>query len=220
MDLCSSSIQKSLDAISSDAYTNIRYHGLLGTYDDAFAWLQLPQNISRPKCVLSLGFSIGNFAPLEAVGFLVNLAKALRGPEIRSGREQPDYHGRATPHIIVGLDTCKSGEKVRRAYDDAKGVNAPFILSALDEANAVLGISAFRREEWKVRCEWNDKDGCFTQYLVPLRDVTVEDIPLKAGAGIPISQSYKYGAVEKARLWRAAGLKELEKWNFSDGSVG
>ena len=220
VDLCGSSIQKSLDAISSDAYTHIRSHGLLGTYDDAFAWLQLPQNISRPKCVLSLGSSIGNFAPLEAVGFLVNLAKALRGPDIRSGREQHDHHGRATSHIIVGLDTCKSGEKIRRAYDDAKGVNARFILSALHEANTVLGVPACRSEEWKVRCEWHDKDGCLTQYLVPLRDVTVEGIALKAGASIPISQSYKYGPMEKARLWRAAGLKELEKWNCVDGSVG
>lgn len=43
---------------------HVRCHGLLGTYDDGLSWLKLPETAKRPKCVMSLGSSIGK--PLDA----------------------------------------------------------------------------------------------------------------------------------------------------------
>ena len=41
-------------------FQNVKCHGLHGTYDDSLAWLKSAGIVSRPKCILSLGSSIGN----------------------------------------------------------------------------------------------------------------------------------------------------------------
>lgn len=56
-------------------YKHVRSHGLWGTYDDGRDWLKQPFNVDRQKCVLSLGSSIGEFAPL-AHGFFFFFAVA------------------------------------------------------------------------------------------------------------------------------------------------
>lgn len=40
-------------------FRNVRCHGLYGTYDDGLAWLKSSGIASRPKCIMSLGSSIG-----------------------------------------------------------------------------------------------------------------------------------------------------------------
>lgn len=52
-------------------YEHVRSHGLWGTYDDGRDWLKQPFNVDRQKCVLSLGSSIGEFAPLAHGFFLL-----------------------------------------------------------------------------------------------------------------------------------------------------
>lgn len=38
---------------------HVKCHGLHGTYDDGLDWLKMPETAKRPKCVMSLGSSIG-----------------------------------------------------------------------------------------------------------------------------------------------------------------
>ncbi len=53
--------QKELERTLSDVpkFKNVVLRGLLGTYDDGLEWLKSGENASRPKCILSLGSSIG-----------------------------------------------------------------------------------------------------------------------------------------------------------------
>lgn len=54
--------QKELERTLSDVpkFNNVVCRGLLGTYDDGLEWIRSGVNASRPKCILSLGSSIGN----------------------------------------------------------------------------------------------------------------------------------------------------------------
>jgi L-histidine Nalpha-methyltransferase / hercynylcysteine S-oxide synthase len=179
--------------------------------------MQLPENLQRSKCVVSLGSSIGNFSPHEAVEFLSGYAETLRynGPPSEGGHKVL-----SESLIIIGLDSCKSAERVHRAYNDLGGVNAKFNIHSLEHANLVLGYEAFRIEEWTVRGEWDDRTRCFNHSLIPLVDIMFEEICLKAGEKVHISHSYKYDALQKAQLWRQAGLKELVGWRCKDPSYG
>ena len=62
LDLSLEELKRTLEQVPE--FKHVRCHGLHGTYDDGLAWLKLPENSSRPKCVLSLGSSIGTSSGL------------------------------------------------------------------------------------------------------------------------------------------------------------
>jgi L-histidine Nalpha-methyltransferase / hercynylcysteine S-oxide synthase len=216
LDLCLLELQRSLGILRSEGFSHVCCHGLLGTYADLRAWIQLPENVQRSKCMISLGSSIGNLRPPEAVQFLSGYAEILRRSEPRSEEHQVQ----PKTLFIIGLDSCKSAETIHRAYNDLGGVNARFNMNSLEHANQVLGYKAFRTEEWTVQGEWDERARCFSHSLVPLRDVRFEDVFLKAGEKVHISHSYKYDALQKGRLWQQAGLRELAAWRCKDPSYG
>lgn len=219
LDLSLPELERTIRMLSSNAFKHVRYHGLLGTFDDAHAWLQLPENLHRPKCVITLGSSLGNFSRPEALDFLSGFAKILRhdGQRVKDGQR---YSAAADSSIIIGLDSCKSGDRIRRAYCDPYGLNAQFMLNALDNANTVLGYEAFKMKDWTVRGLWDDQTECHDQYLVPLENQMFEGICLKAGEMVHITSSYKYDDGQKAQLWKKAGLREVDGWRTNKGCTG
>jgi uncharacterized SAM-dependent methyltransferase len=58
LDLSLTELKRTLEQVP--AFKHVKCHGLHGTYDDGLDWLKMPENILRPKCVMSLGSSIGN----------------------------------------------------------------------------------------------------------------------------------------------------------------
>lgn len=63
LDLSLTELRRTLEQVP--AFKHVRCHGLHGTYDDGLDWLKLPENQSRPKCVMSLGSSIGKLLVLK-----------------------------------------------------------------------------------------------------------------------------------------------------------
>lgn len=61
LDLSLTELERTLDKVPD--FKTVRCHGLHGTYDDGSAWLKTNEAASRPKCILTLGSSIGNFMP-------------------------------------------------------------------------------------------------------------------------------------------------------------
>jgi L-histidine Nalpha-methyltransferase / hercynylcysteine S-oxide synthase len=57
LDLSLTELERTLAAVPR--YQYVRCRGLHGTYDDGLAWLKSIGIASRPKCILSLGSSIG-----------------------------------------------------------------------------------------------------------------------------------------------------------------
>jgi L-histidine Nalpha-methyltransferase / hercynylcysteine S-oxide synthase len=92
---------------------HVSCHGLLGTYDDGRQWLKQPSILSRSKCILHLGSSIGkiltrgwfdtqltpftgNFDRDEAAEFLKSFADVLRPSD----------------RMLLGVDACCDPAKV------------------------------------------------------------------------------------------------------------
>lgn len=57
LDLSREELERTLAQVPP--FKHVRCHGLWGTYDDGREWLQSPSILTRPKCILSLGSSIG-----------------------------------------------------------------------------------------------------------------------------------------------------------------
>lgn len=57
LDLSLKELRRTLEQLPQ--FGHVKCHGLHGTYDDGLEWLKLPKNQVRPKCVMSLGSSIG-----------------------------------------------------------------------------------------------------------------------------------------------------------------
>lgn len=73
LDLSVKELKRTLEQVPS--FQHVKCHGLHGTYDDGLDWLRLPEIRSRPKCVMSLGSSIGVF---KTVFIFVRFAHSQR----------------------------------------------------------------------------------------------------------------------------------------------
>ncbi|KAK5732155.1 hypothetical protein LTR17_010732 [Elasticomyces elasticus] len=205
LDLDRSELERTLSQLGPRQFKHVRCHGLFGTYDDGRAWLSKAQHAKRPKCVLSLGSTIGSMSRDEAARFWSDWARMLRV-------------GGGEASIILGIDGSKDGDKVFRAYNDRDGANKRFIENAIPQANKQLGYEAFKPDEWRQQGEWNAAEGKHDQYLVPSKDVCFEDVRIAEGERVYIVTSVKYDDKEKARLVRASGLTEVERYTNDDGS--
>jgi uncharacterized SAM-dependent methyltransferase len=68
LDLSLKELNRTLEQVP--LFIHVKCHGLHGTYDDGLDWLKMPENRSRPKCVMSLGSSIGES---ESISFASSL---------------------------------------------------------------------------------------------------------------------------------------------------
>ena len=217
LDLCPDSVRRSVETISSILFKNIRCYGVIGTYEDARDWLQSSENRDTPKCVLSLGSSLGNLTDTEAVGFLKSFAGPLHYSK-KSCISQQKAAGIPMWTLLLGIDTCISEQLVRAAYADSFGINSSFLLNALEHVNTLLGYKAFHPEQWTVSREWNNS--CIKQYLVPMKDVVFEGTLLWAGRKVPIIHSQKFDTEQRTKLWDGAGVRPLLSLRYKDTKFG
>ncbi|KAJ5433330.1 Ergothioneine biosynthesis protein 1 [Penicillium daleae] len=190
LDLSLVELQRTFSEISPEGFTYVGLHGLHGTYDDALSWLKNPENRTRPTVVLSMGSSLGNFDRAAAADFLSGFSKAL-GPS--------DF-------LLIGLDACKTPEKVYRAYNDSQGVTHQFYENGLAHANSVLGFEAFKPSEWEIITGYDEKNGRHQAFYSPTVDVTINNIKIPKGEKLIFEEAYKYGTDEREELCRNAGL--------------
>ncbi|KAI9728051.1 MAG: hypothetical protein M1834_007865 [Cirrosporium novae-zelandiae] len=201
LDLSESELERTFLAVSTSSFKHVKCFGLHGTYDDGLAWLSQPENRRKPKCILSLGSSIGNFTREDAIEFLAQFAKIM------------DH----TDSMLVGVDACQSSDRVFHAYNDREGVTHRFILNGFIHANKLLRKDAFDLEKWKVIGRYNEQESRHEVFCVPLEDVQFKSIYLKKGEMIRIEESYKYSAIQSEELWKKAGLAETASFgNSSD----
>lgn len=190
LDLSLDELNRTFATVSPETYCYVRLHGLHGTYDDALRWLQDQKKWGKTTCVLSLGSSLGNFNHGNAAKFLHNFVKLLEPPD----------------SFIVGLDGCKTEDKVYLAYNDPRGLTRQFYMNGLAHANKILGFEAFKSGEWEVHSLYNKDLGCHQAFYVPTCDVEIKDIKLRQGERILFEEAYKFDETERFHLWRNAGL--------------
>ncbi|KAB2579379.1 Ergothioneine biosynthesis protein 1 [Lasiodiplodia theobromae] len=204
LDLSLPELERTLAQVPSQSYNHVTCHGLHGTYDDGMVWMKRPEIASRPKTVLWLGSSVGNFKRHEAGPFLHSITHSLQTGD----------------KLLVGIDACKDSERVYHAYNDRHNVTHEFILNGLKNANRILGSEQFKPGEWEVIGEYDAQNGRHHAFVSPLKDVTVDGIRIRSGERLRIEESYKYSAEETRQLWETGQVAEGCKWTNKTGDYG
>ncbi|KAF7564098.1 hypothetical protein G7046_g34 [Stylonectria norvegica] len=197
LDLSREELERTLAQVPDFEYVSC--HGLWGTYDDGKEWLSRACVVGRPKCILHLGSSIGNFVFNEAAQFLEGFSEVLQPSDI----------------MIVGVDSSSDPAKVYHAYNDEKGTTHQFILNGLVHANEIFGEEVFKVEDWKVIGEYvyDEEGGRHQAFVTPVRATKVLDSTVQPHERIKIEQSAKFSITELEELCSTAGLYETECWS-------
>ncbi|KAK7906002.1 hypothetical protein LTR67_000727 [Exophiala xenobiotica] len=210
LDLDYSELERTLRDIRPQEFHFVRCHGLFGSYDDGLKWFTSSEISSKPRCIMSLGSTLGGFNRDEAAKFLSRFASL---PAPHSSNIQSSL-------MLIGLDGCEDGDKVWTAYNDDEQRNERFIRNVLSHANRVLGKEVFYQDEWEHRGKWNDELKRHEQYLIPKKDVWCDGHCLKAGEKVFVIPSYKYGPEQRSKLWHDSGLQPLKEWSTKPHSYG
>ena len=204
LDLSRKELERTLSAIPSGSYKYIECIGLHGTYDDGLHWLQSADISAKPKLVLHLGSSIGNFARSEAADFAGSFTNAL-GDDDR---------------MLICIDGCKDPDKVYSAYNDRAGVTRQFTLNGLVHANQILGDTTFDVAQWNAIGEFDASAGCHQAFVTPVEDVFVCGVTVRGGERVKLEESFKYDHQDLEDLWRQAGIQVHTVWENVERSYG
>lgn len=187
-----------------EGYKHVKPYGLHGTYDHALEWLKSSSVKDRPKTILWLGSSLGNFKRHEAAPFLAGFSDAIKTGDT----------------MLIGIDSCKDPSRVYHAYNDRQNVTHEFILNGLKHANRLMEKEAFKLDEWEVIGEFDEEAGRHHAFVSPLKDFTIEGVKISKGERIRIEESYKYSRDEVLELWEGAGLAVNAVWSNDRGDYG
>lgn len=189
---------------SIEGYRHVKCFGLYGTYDNALEWLKSPEVEAKPKTILWLGSSLGNFKRNEVPPFLAGFGDVFRTGDT----------------MLIGIDSCKDPDRVYHAYNDRENVTHEFILNGLNHANVLMGESAFNREDWEVIGEYDQDAGRHHAFVSPLKDVVVDGVSISKGERVRIEESYKFSRKEIMQLWEGSKLAANAVWSNSKGDYG
>lgn len=187
-----------------EGYNHIKCFGLHGTYDNALEWLKSSNVQAKPKTILWLGSSLGNFMRDEVPPFLAGFSDVL--------------HTGNT--MLIGIDSCKEPQRVFHAYNDREGITHGFILNGLKHANEIMGEEAFHLDDWEVIGEYDENAGRHHAFVSPRKDVVVDGVAIPQGERIRIEESYKYSSEEIKELWQRAKLADNIVFANSRGDYG
>jgi len=102
-----------------EEYPGLRVHGVIGDFERHLD--RVPAS-DRPRLVVFLGGTIGNFTPGSRRRFLRAVASLL-GPD---------------DHLLLGTDLVKEPKVIEAAYDDSQGITAEFNRNVLHVINRAL----------------------------------------------------------------------------------
>ena len=191
LDMSLPELQRSLTEVPPSTFTHVRCHGLFGTYDDGLEWLKQGKDPERPKCIVSLGSSVGIFERADAQSFLRNFAEVLKPSDV----------------LIVGVDGCLDRDKVLTAYNDGKGVTEQFYRNGLRNANKLLGQDVFKENDWDIIGVFNADEGRHEAFISPRTDIVAGGFSFNRGERISLENAHKYSDPQQQQLWHGAGLR-------------
>lgn len=187
-----------------EGYKHVKCFGLHGTYDNALEWLKSSDVKTKPKTILWLGSSLGNFKRHEVPPFLAGFGDAIQPGDT----------------MLIGIDSCKDADRVYHAYNDRDNVTHEFIINGLKNANEIMNETIFNVEDWEAIGEYDKEVGRHHAFVAPRKDVVIDGVHIPRGERIRIEESYKYSRDEILRLWEGAKLAGNTVWSNSRGDYG
>jgi L-histidine N-alpha-methyltransferase len=119
IDVSGSQLKKTSNVLLNE-YDNMEIKAVSGRYEQSLKQLD-PTN--KPRLLLFLGSSIGNFSRDDATELLTKFSTFMN----------------ETDRILLGVDLLKDRDIIRRAYNDSGGVTAKFNENLLRRINRELG---------------------------------------------------------------------------------
>lgn len=176
-----------LESTSQQLQTEYEWLEVLPMAGDYHAGLENLPVFPGRRLYVFLGSTIGNFSPLEARNFVV---------EIRNIMQPGDY-------LLLGVDRVKDNAVMNAAYNDSQGLTADFNLNLLHVLNRELGAD-FRVDYFSHQAGFNEIYSRVEMWLVCSRDHTVtlqdldETVTFRDGDEIltEISQKYTFAEIE------------------------
>jgi dimethylhistidine N-methyltransferase len=149
------------------------------------------------------GSSIGNFEPVDAIGFLQNIANMVG---VGGG-------------LLIGVDLKKDESILHAAYNDAQGITAEFNLNLLTRINRELD-GDFDLDVFQHAAFYNPAAGRIEMHLTSYLPQTVtigdEQVRIANNESIHTENSYKYHVEEFASLAKLAGFELVNVWTDPD----
>jgi uncharacterized SAM-dependent methyltransferase len=160
------------------------------------------QLVARPVFAFYPGSSLGNFDPVQALGFLQRVATVCNAAKPGSG-------------LLIGIDLVKDTAVLERAYADDLGVTAAFNLNVLRHMNTLLGAD-FDVRDWQHLARFNVKESRIEMHLQARREVTVSwsghQRVFQKNETIHTENSYKWTVEKFSKLLRSAGFAQTQHW--------
>lgn len=185
----------------ADEYEWLQVHAVCADYTRP---MELPW---RAEATTLAGFfpgsSIGNFEHQQALDFLRQACQTL-GP---AGR------------LLIGVDACKSPQRLLPAYDDASGVTAAFNRNILVHLKRLLGgdVDPLAFDHKAV---FNAPASRVEMHLVSRQDQTFVlgdmSVSMHKGETIHTECSHKYSPQEFRALADKTGFDTLQLWQDDD----
>jgi L-histidine N-alpha-methyltransferase len=185
-------------------FPGLRVTGYAADYREALA--SLAARIDRPKCLVFLGSSLGNYDAEEAVGLLTHMARSMTPGD----------------RLLLGTDLVKDPAVLEAAYDDAQGVTAQFNRNLLHRINRELGAdfdpdrfshkAVYRPDLARVEMHLGSRTDQVVR--VPAADLTVRFVE---GEFIHTENSHKYTAERLRDLADRSGFVEEASWTDQQG---
>jgi len=167
------------------------------------------------KCLLWLGSSFSNLTPPDAAKFLQKFATdAILKPR---------------DSILIGLDRCRTVDKVKAAYGEDSKCWRAYIKNGVRNAGMIIGNEAVAQldggSNWKYVARWVEAEGKHMRFAqatkrcsfdVRLDSSTVSEntthVEIDEGEFVFLNQSYKYSSAEVIMLFRTGGLEVVREW--------
>ena len=160
------------------------------------------QLLARPVFAFYPGSSLGNFDPVQALGFLQRVATVCNAAKPGSG-------------LLIGIDLVKDTAVLERAYADDLGVTAAFNLNVLRHMNTLLGAD-FDVRDWQHLARFSVKESRIEMHLQARREVTVSwsghQRVFQKNETIHTENSYKWTVEKFSKLLRSAGFAQTQHW--------
>ncbi|KAK6519417.1 hypothetical protein TWF281_003251 [Arthrobotrys megalospora] len=208
LDLSRPELERTFANIPQNAFKYVRCFGLHGTYDDGKAWLESNEEVrSRPRFILWLGSSIGNFEREEAEDFL----KQWRETVIRPGTND---------RMLIAFDSCNDPARVWLAYNDRELVTERFIMNGLNNANNILRKKVFNKSDWEYFGEYDVVYDRHQAFYLAKKDMVLplpNPVKIEKGEKVRVERSYKFSHEQSVAMFEGAGLVIGTSWGQLGG---
>lgn len=176
----------------TEKFSDIKVSGVIGEYEESLEFIS--GKFKKPKLILFLGSSIGNFDPEHAEQFLEKIAVNIN----------PD------DKLLIGFDLVKDEGVLNAAYNDSAGITAEFNLNLLRRINRELNAD-FDLQKFEHNAFFNSKQSRIEMHLVSMNEQTVyvngKIFNFAKGETIHTENSYKFTESMIEEICDKSGLK-------------